>query len=1260
MNFIKNRLFILIIVFLFYPLYVNGNVPLLDNHQKSEDIKNKMAKLSLKCIELKDSIEQEDLLEIKRILKIGKQITTQDSSEYYLYNLLNLSYLRFIKKDYKRTFKISQKLMIKHQKKDSTIIVDFLKYPPTWRGMNKWAETKLKNLSSSLIILNDSSVYGEKSLIMNILQEIPMELGLNIYNQYIQLYQHYGAKLEDIIYFILRTIENGRDDIYEKWSYIIDNNPDTIINNLVKFGLCGYAVSCRQLKITKVIIPDISKEFFEELNLKNTNFGGFVTSLYHYSLGISYKNEILPLLIKWFGADSKEVEWLKSKDSFLFSEDPIKNEDKLFLSKNLGDSLQLSKNIVKGVVDLNTAKELYEYETTWINFVLPDHKPEFWNNLGLRYRLIHEYDTAIRIFNKAINLIDNGTQPTACALIPIKKEDIMTNLAYAYGNKGEYEKALEILEKKMPMWEISNSSIDIFSKDIIHLDDIGRVYAYINPQKASTFFAKADSIINNRQISNISPFDKIWHLLSWAQVLDNDKVAKRNLVAKAEDIISKTQQGIYLFQPNNGLTGLIYLALGKYYYSICDHKQANDYFFKATPFFANLSQGNRQKCDLTLWTCLNKIALSDTVGVKSILANQLVIQDSLLSSKHYDYLQTTKALLKLAIITNDSILAQKHYNSFKNNVNLFGKEKNNYDNKLIEAAIVNILGNHKTAFEIVDNINLDSCEAFVGVKAIELKQQLAKAFPIRIYSEESVRNNYAVKKLCARLFTEISGDDRTEWPKQLEKLKSDFIVNASTDNLWENALDFSLFIKGLLLRTNKHIITLISKTKNGQNAIKELDILRDTISYYIQIGDSLNLIKSRRKYEVKERDLIAKYLNTDKMLLGLNTSKENVLTSLQSRDLAIDFVRYIENDTAKYGAFVFSLNLKPIFIPLCKETSIIKLLEKDTEISRPFYRDKEYKGYAYELIWQALLPYFKHYEQIYFSGDGLLNQLAIELLPDKNDISLNEKYRIHRVFHLADIEKPVQIGNQFIALGVSDYNSPIMNFSYRDRGSWSDLTYVKVEFDNIEAIFKSHGRKYHPKFILNDMARESLIKSLNGININTLHISTHGFYKPHEALLEALNDTLHVDHYVAKRALGANMYSLSGLILRQGNLSWKSDSITSEYDDILMSKEIESLSFPKLNLTVLSACETGLGDIDSEGVWGLQRAFRIAGTKSLICSLCKVDDYWTSQFMSVFYENACQGKTVYDSYQAAQKHLYKKTNKKRKGTKIWPSFILIE
>ena len=117
------------------------------------------------------------------------------------------------------------------------------------------------------------------------------------------------------------------------------------------------------------------------------------------------------------------------------------------------------------------------------------------------------------------------------------------------------------------------------------------------------------------------------------------------------------------------------------------------------------------------------------------------------------------------------------------------------------------------------------------------------------------------------------------------------------------------------------------------------------------------------------------------------------------------------------------------------------------------------------------------------------------------------------------------------------------------------------------------------------------------------------------------------------------------------NRGLNGDTLDNMDDGILTCDEIENLHFPNLKLVVLSACDTGLGKTNIDGVWGLQRAFRIAGAKNMIVSLKKVDDELTQSFMINFYKNLTIGKSIYDSFGEAMDNADEDTRN---------SFILIE
>ena len=131
----------------------------------------------------------------------------------------------------------------------------------------------------------------------------------------------------------------------------------------------------------------------------------------------------------------------------------------------------------------------------------------------------------------------------------------------------------------------------------------------------------------------------------------------------------------------------------------------------------------------------------------------------------------------------------------------------------------------------------------------------------------------------------------------------------------------------------------------------------------------------------------------------------------------------------------------------------------------------------------------------------------------------------------------------------------------------------------------------------------------------------------------------------------------SGLLLSGGNKAWKGEVVPEGVEDgVLTAAEISELDFNSCNIVVLSACETGLGDITDEGVLGLQRAFKNAGVNTIIMSLWEVDDAATSLMMQSFYTNLLKGKSKRDSFIIAQNEVKKIYSDPR----YWAAFIMLD
>ncbi|MGB4820931.1 MAG: CHAT domain-containing protein, partial [Saprospiraceae bacterium] len=172
-----------------------------------------------------------------------------------------------------------------------------------------------------------------------------------------------------------------------------------------------------------------------------------------------------------------------------------------------------------------------------------------------------------------------------------------------------------------------------------------------------------------------------------------------------------------------------------------------------------------------------------------------------------------------------------------------------------------------------------------------------------------------------------------------------------------------------------------------------------------------------------------------------------------------------------------------------------------------------------------------------------------------------------------------------------------------------------------------------------------------------LHVATHGYFFSDPKVQTKSNGLSGQNESVFK--ISDHPMLRSGLIMAGGNAAWQGkQTLEGREDGVLTAYEISQMNLSNTELVVLSACETGLGDIQgNEGVYGLQRAFKIAGAKYLIMSLWQVPDKQTSLLMTTFYKKWLEDKmSIPDAFHAAQKQL-------RDGglePYYWAGFVLVE
>jgi len=300
---------------------------------------------------------------------------------------------------------------------------------------------------------------------------------------------------------------------------------------------------------------------------------------------------------------------------------------------------------------------------------------------------------------------------------------------------------------------------------------------------------------------------------------------------------------------------------------------------------------------------------------------------------------------------------------------------------------------------------------------------------------------------------------------------------------------------------------------------------------------------------------------------------------------------------------------------------------------------------SYNYFWSSVEPELAGKKKIYFSPDGVYNQINLYTLKKAGADFLINQYDIILVGNPRDLvtnktKTSLGSGKKATLLGFPDYGSG---------GVIVQLPGTRTEVDNINKLLKTSG--FQVSELVQRDATETNLKSSRKVSI--LHIATHGYF------LKDVEKTswpigVHTDY--AKD----NVLLRSGLMLTGASEADKlTASLDSSNNGIMTSYEAMNLDLKGTDLVVLSACETGLGEVKAgEGVYGLQRAFLVAGAEAIIMSLWKVDDEATQQLMNHFYSNWVKTNNRQKAFKQAQQQLM--ADPKFKAPLYWGAFVMME
>lgn len=461
--------------------------------------------------------------------------------------------------------------------------------------------------------------------------------------------------------------------------------------------------------------------------------------------------------------------------------------------------------------------------------------------------------------------------------------------------------------------------------------------------------------------------------------------------------------------------------------------------------------------------------------------------------------------------------------------------------------------------------------------------------------------------------------------------------------------------KALLLNAHDDPRLDFNEYKDDFNSNIVVAILRTTLDYL-------------RKQWALEREALEK----PEFLAWIQCDRATVSHSLPPNGIAIEFFTTQRNGLKSYfAAIADSKSDTPQIINLFDASSIPNFS------SGRLYRDKSFS----EKLWGKLHKYLTPGCSIYYSPEGQLYNIALEHLQSLNDKSLciADVYRVSRVSTTRELSIDRNNNNapktKMAFFSDIDYDNPTDEISVdipENRGSLIHCLKTKGRFSilknfagskHIEHIAKTYGIEIDS--YNNADATKEAFYGLSEKYYNLIHISTHGFYIPVDSIYRN-SDYKNLSFVNFSPGISAEDLSMNscGLALSGANRIFEENSTDRLNAGILTASEISAINLSNIDFIFLSACQTGLGYISSDGVYGLQRGFKIAGVKSMIYTLWDVNNDACEMFEKEFYTNYFAGRSKYESFVAARNKLrsfigvYNGRPYDFSNPKYWAGFVL--
>ena len=512
-------------------------------------------------------------------------------------------------------------------------------------------------------------------------------------------------------------------------------------------------------------------------------------------------------------------------------------------------------------------------------------------------------------------------------------------------------------------------------------------------------------------------------------------------------------------------------------------------------------------------------------------------------------------------------------------------------------------------------------------------------------SDKVAEASFTLRTQITNNFTGMTSAQREYFIEQFKPLlrySNRLMEFHPSDGLATACFENNMFLKGLLLRSETSVVNAIAAMSNKELTHKYnrfVEASQELVSRQYVSGPGNYYAKKKLESEITTLEIEIANASRD---FRRENETTNISVSTLKKSLGKDEIamQIVEGDNTVY-ALLMDESGEVEYHPIATKDRLAQL----TRTPGTIYVDTE----AVDELFGSIIPFIEG-KNVYLTTSGIFNQIAFNsLLADKDGHIISDWAKIHIVGSPIDIPtiksaEPINLTAQTSILwGGIDYGStdsiPIEVTDTRGilRGDMlGNLRYSLSEVNKISGLLCRGGGK--AIVVSGSGATEKSFTSRNHKRDYILHVSTHGFFHDSGSFTNPMQN--------------------SGLLFANSQKYWVNNNLVpsiNEEDGILRADEIAKLDLTGCRLVVLSACQTGLGEYNSEGVYGLQRAFKLSGAQSVLMSLWSIDDKATNELMMEFYKGLLIGKEPDEALVSAQRILRNKGYSPDK----WAAFVLL-